>query len=365
MLSSSRLQRWLGRPAAYAEHEELQAFQHRFLSAMALSSAGLLLVLITTSLLLNGAHTAEVTRLWGVTCVANLALWGWLRHRPRQLQLGSLVSATLGTVTLTSTVLVLPPDPLLPMWTLLLVLFCFIMLGRWWGWLSAGVALGVSWWMLQRVDLALYPNAPWTLLFSTLGCAVLCHVYAERFDFFFQRIAQHHAQLRHLSSTDHLTGALNAGAYYAQCDRALARARRSAAPCAVLFVDLDHFKHINDSWGHATGDHVLQQTALVLRHCLREGDLLGRVGGEEFSVLMPDASRDAGLGVAERMRAAVEQQRLEFNGRQLQVTASVGLTWLADAAHGPQTIHAIQQMADQAMYDAKRAGRNRVSVFAP
>ena len=197
------------------------------------------------------------------------------------------------------------------------------------------------------------------------GSAFLGHVHAERFGYLFNRLSHHNAELLRLSTYDALTGTLNASAYYQQCNAQLALCHRMDLPFCVLFVDLDHFKHINDHYGHAMGDHVLRQAALVLRSCLRESDLLGRVGGEEFSVLLPNTPHDGGLMVAERIRSAIEAQAMGLQGHHLQVTASVGLTWSHTRAAAPSAIHAIQQLADKAMYDAKRSGRNRVSSFAP
>lgn len=128
----------------------------------------------------------------------------------------------------------------------------------------------------------------------------------------------------------------------------------------MLFVDLDHFKAINDTHGHAAGDEVLRTVAATLKSQLRRSDLLGRIGGEEFSVFLPDTDLDGARQVAENLRRAVQACQLEVDGRQLSITASIGV---AVRTSGTQTLQALQQQADEAMYEAKKAGRNRVSTL--
>jgi diguanylate cyclase (GGDEF)-like protein len=169
-------------------------------------------------------------------------------------------------------------------------------------------------------------------------------------------------RLYHLAMHDTLTGVLNARAYYEVCDRLIASARRSQRPYSVLFVDLDHFKSINDHHGHAAGDLVLKAVAETLGQTLRESDVLGRIGGEEFSVFLPETSRDAAVIAAENLRAAVERLCPSIGGgERLRITASIGV---AGNTREGEDMHVIQQRADQAMYHAKAAGRNRVSVFS-
>lgn len=361
------LQRFIFGPLAFAQHEELLAFQHRFLIAIALGSTGFNLLLCTLFpfVAAGSDYLSIVMGYWGLFAVLNLGLWAWLRSHPRQWKTGAHCSTILYLCTWFLPAQQLPADPLQPMWALPFVMACFIMLGRWWGWFYYAICLALSLWLLRRIDLAAFPHAQLTGVLALTASAFVGHVYVERFNYLFGRLSHHNAELLRLSTYDALTGTLNAGAYYQQCNAQLALCHRMDLPFCVLFVDLDHFKHINDSYGHAMGDHVLQQAALVLRRCLRESDLLGRVGGEEFSVLLPNTPHDGGLMVAERIRSTIEAQAMGQPGQQLQVTASVGLTWSHARTPVPQAIHAIQQLADQAMYDAKRAGRNRVSSFAP
>ena len=138
-------------------------------------------------------------------------------------------------------------------------------------------------------------------------------------------------------------------------DRALARA--SQGPLALVALDIDHFKQVNDTLGHAAGDAVLRHLARVLREGLRDGDVAARVGGEEFEVLLPGGDLHLGQEVAERLRAHVESRPFLVQGRELQLTLSCGVAACPDPILSADNLMAA---ADAALYQAKREGRNRV-----
>ena len=168
-------------------------------------------------------------------------------------------------------------------------------------------------------------------------------------------------KLQALATHDPLTGILNARAYYARCDQYIMAANRKSENFSVLFIDLDHFKSVNDTYGHSAGDEVLKAVSATLQASIRRSDLLGRVGGEEFSVLLPNTPTDNALQVAETIRQAVEAAMPNIGTQTLRITASIGV---ASNAGNTQSLQSIQNEADQAMYLAKAAGRNRVSLIA-
>jgi diguanylate cyclase (GGDEF)-like protein len=163
-----------------------------------------------------------------------------------------------------------------------------------------------------------------------------------------------------MATHDMLTGVLNARAYYEVCDQMIRIAKRSHTPYAVLFVDLDHFKSINDTHGHAAGDVVLKSVADCLAKTLRGSDALGRIGGEEFSIFLPATEIAGAREVAETIRTSVEALMPSIGDKKIKITASIGI---AKNQHSDQAMLEIQQQADQAMYVAKSRGRNRVSSF--
>ena len=168
-------------------------------------------------------------------------------------------------------------------------------------------------------------------------------------------------RLQQLASTDELTGLANRRATLAFLDDALTQARRDRAEVAVLMIDVDHFKRINDTWGHAAGDDVLRHLARVLGGGLRDRDRLGRLGGEEFLAVLPGAGADVARGVAERMRAAIAgTPMVGGTTHAIAYTVSIG----AAVDNGALQAGALLAHADAALYQAKGAGRNTVVLHA-
>jgi diguanylate cyclase (GGDEF)-like protein/PAS domain S-box-containing protein len=167
------------------------------------------------------------------------------------------------------------------------------------------------------------------------------------------------ARLEQQALTDTLTRLPNRRAFNVEAEHALARARRQRRPITLGVADIDHFKRVNDQYGHPTGDLVLCALASILREAARGTDVVARVGGEEFGLIFPDADPgQAGL-VAERIRSAVEQARIAVpDGGALHVTVSIGLSGMDP--DGP--IDAALARADAALYQAKNSGRNRVAT---
>ncbi len=165
---------------------------------------------------------------------------------------------------------------------------------------------------------------------------------------------------RTLATVDPLTGLGNRQTMMSQLIGERDRAIRLDQPCCVGLADIDHFKKINDTFGHAAGDRVLRAVADCLRGAVRPYDILYRYGGEEFLVCLPAATLEDGTQVLERMRAAVDQLKLQdAAGRAIAVTATFGLAML-NADH---SVEESLERADNALYDGKRAGRNRVVLY--
>ncbi|WP_217450822.1 GGDEF domain-containing protein [Vogesella oryzae] len=164
--------------------------------------------------------------------------------------------------------------------------------------------------------------------------------------------------LRDMADRDPLTGVHNHRAFLALLDKGGHQADRAGAALSVLLLDLDHFKRINDSWGHRVGDEALRHVVAVAQDCIREGDVIGRLGGEEFAIFLPATRQQAAETVARRLRAAVESRPLLYDGHRIVLTASVGVACRHDNEAPAHTLH----RADSAMYRAKENGRNRVEL---
>ncbi len=166
-------------------------------------------------------------------------------------------------------------------------------------------------------------------------------------------------RLRRTAEMDALTGSMNRRAVDHWIERAFARAAREGVPISVLFVDLDHFKRVNDRFGHACGDDCLRQVSRALRDALPEDGVLGRYGGEEFIVVLPGLDGAAARVVGERLRAAVEALAVQHEGQPVRLTVSAGI---ATRHAGESTPAETIARADKALYAAKRQGRNCVQV---
>jgi len=164
------------------------------------------------------------------------------------------------------------------------------------------------------------------------------------------------AELRRLADTDDLTGALARRRFMEMSVRAWGRHEVEAAPISVMMLDLDRFKLVNDSFGHAAGDAALVACVAACVANLRPTDIIGRTGGEEFAVLLPDTALPAALGIAERLRAAVASASVVTPGGTVVLSVSIGV---AEARPG-EALEAAMQRADAALYAAKDGGRDRV-----
>ena len=169
-------------------------------------------------------------------------------------------------------------------------------------------------------------------------------------------------EFEHAASVDVLTGLHNRRWLDETFARMLRRCHNDARPACLLMIDIDRFKQFNDTWGHLAGDAVLRHVSRQMGAHLRPTDLMARYGGEEFSALLPDATLDEALGIAERLRNGVEWSSLTLgeSGETVRVTVSVGLA----AARAEEPLEALIARADAALYRAKESGRNR-SVCAP
>lgn len=221
-------------------------------------------------------------------------------------------------------------------------------------WALISISLG---WLPVGLD----PNTPNALLSIRLGVSMIAVapitvacVMAAR-----EQLLQ---RLHYLATHDPLSGLLNRHAFHEQAGAALARLAAAAQPAALLMLDLDHFKRINDEYGHAAGDTVLARFATQAASSLREVDLMGRLGGEEFAILLPGCGLAEAQAVAERLRAAFAAVQIDLDeGRALRATVSIGVAMQQRRL----ALDPLLAAADRALYAAKTAGRNRVDLAPP
>jgi two-component system cell cycle response regulator len=176
-----------------------------------------------------------------------------------------------------------------------------------------------------------------------------------------KRILQLHEQLVSQATHDSLTSLLNRSAILEVLQKELIRSVREKTPVAAIMTDLDHFKHVNDAYGHLAGDAVLREAARRLSASLRAYDAVGRYGGEEFLIVAPGCSVAGGAELAERLRESICRTPVDASGQTIVVTMSFGVATTCDIKQVNQLLNA----ADEALYAAKKGGRNRVNASTP
>jgi diguanylate cyclase (GGDEF)-like protein len=347
--------------ATFGPGKEFLRFQYSLSCAILLASALIILTLHLAAL----AEQAAVNPiyLWVLRgfLALNLLFYALLRDHPERLMPLARAFLVISSLFNGATLALNPTDELRIIWFLLNLPPIYLVMG-----LRVGDTVAAAS-AIFIVAVNPYLPEPYsrsaiaTYLMGLADLSLLFRAFTARSVSFHHSMIEANRQLAEMATRDPLTGVLNARGYYATSDSLINLARRGGKPFSVLFIDLDHFKKVNDTHGHEAGDAVLREVAACLRQNLRESDLVGRIGGEEFSVFLPDTDLSGATRLAEKLRADIEARMPETPAGQLRVTASIGV---AQSPHGNATMADIQRQADQAMYEAKRQGRNRVTAFS-
>jgi len=170
--------------------------------------------------------------------------------------------------------------------------------------------------------------------------------------------AQYHEEIYRLTIVDGLTQVYNKRYLLEFVDREMARCGRHGRPLSVVMIDVDHFKQINDTYGHLAGDYVLRELASQIKTRIRREECFARYGGEEFVLVLPETGHDNSVYLAEKLRKMIEAHRFVFEGKEIKVSFSGGVADMQPADEGPE---AFIHIADGRLYEAKRAGRNRIA----
>ena len=218
--------------------------------------------------------------------------------------------------------------------------------------------------LLRTPLAAMLPWSPGNHMFGSVWLTVLSFealLFTISIAFILLAMAKERTELRHRTAAmvDPLTGIANRRSFLQDAAQLAKRYSANPRPTAVLLIDLDHFKSINDRFGHALGDRALEIFADAARQSMRSSDLLGRLGGEEFAAVLSDTSRDKAVAVAERIRESFAKVAQDVDGRPVCATVSIGLVHCQEAA---LDVPELLAQADHALYFAKEHGRNRVEI---
>ncbi len=173
-------------------------------------------------------------------------------------------------------------------------------------------------------------------------------------------LEQVNEELAILSQTDGLTQLFNRTHWESRLLAEYKRWTRTQHPCSLVMLDIDHFKHVNDEYGHMAGDEVIKHLSRLIHHHVRETDICGRYGGEEFAIILPNTTLEQAKVLAERLRLAVQQSEVKYNDLLLNYTISIGIAEIHPAI---KTYEAWIECADAALYQAKESGRNKTSLY--
>jgi diguanylate cyclase (GGDEF)-like protein len=353
------LAQWVFGSVSFGDNQEHHEFQYKLLSILLVTGA------LFTALFLVGAWSElnalsgpHIYSMIGFTSIA-LLLWLSLRNHPKRLIRTAWLYELICIIEYVSALWFVPQDELRILWFYINIPGVYIMLGQRAGFaitlLTIAIFLVSNAWLPDGS--AYSPNALATAVLGVIYLALFFHFYVDRSMSYYVRMRESIHKMHHLATHDPLTGVLNARAYYTQCDRLISEAKQQETAFSVLFVDLDHFKRINDTYGHDAGDRVLKAVSGCLSGRLRKDDALGRIGGEEFSIFLPRTSLQEAVALAESIRVLLEALMPSIGTQSLAITASLGVA--ANRGHD-QSMQSIQKEADQAMYHAKAMGRNRV-----
>lgn len=356
------LSKWLFGDFKQAEFGEDEEFKYKLLIVLIVSGAFFTLLLILASE--TGANPIlgqHYQSMWIFSLVV-LVLWAVLRSRIHLVKPIAICYEIVCLFEYVSALIYVPYDELRILWFYTNIPGVYIMLGKKAGFIVTVISVVLIIFLNNSLEAPYSSNALATAISALIYLAMFFHVYVDKSMSYYERMKISNNKLIEMAMTDPLTGLLNARAYYDLCNQQINLSHRMMSTYSVLFVDLDHFKKINDTYGHVTGDVVLKQTANCLTDNLRKSDIVGRIGGEEFSIFLPNTDKQHAVILAETIRKYIELQKIDIgNGISIQITASIGVS--AEEGFGVSTITELQKFADSAMYQAKHAGRNRVSVF--
>ncbi len=260
-------------------------------------------------------------------------------------------------ITFTSALINVPDDQFRAIWFYLLVLVAYMLDGTKSGVLftvAAALTILIS---RSMVELLLTDVTLVSVILGLFILSLISHAFTQKATMYARLIEAQNKQLVKLAREDPLTGILNARSFYEIGQELFKIAKREKKNLSILYLDIDHFKKINDNYGHHNGDKVLIAFTQSLGSSLRDSDVLARIGGEEFNILLPDTDLQGAEILAEKIRQQIEDTSIAFDKFNISVTTSIGVSALDEH---DRNLEAIQMRADKYLYAAKRIGRNCV-----
>jgi len=339
---------------SFEENEDLLAYKFKMLNMILIVTAVFtFLFAVLSDLGINyiGPIHSKVDYAFSFSSIVLLIL---LRSSKVNYQLSAYGLLFIALIACTSALINVPQDEFRIIWFYLLVFAAYIITDIRGGIFitAASMVIIVTVNMFYELQLSDYAinSATLGLLFASL----LFYSYTKKIDNYESSLFQKNRSLKRLASTDSLTGIMNRRCFEEMSQNYFLAARREQLPLSIMVIDLDYFKNINDNYGHKVGDEVLSDFTIVITKLLRGSDLFGRIGGEEFAILLFKTDNSGALKLAEKICTTIGQHRFPHNEK---LTVSIGLGSLAEQE---QTVQELFERADKALYQAKQQGRNQV-----
>jgi len=296
-----------------------------------------------------------------VYSLLTIALIFFLRSSRENYTMTANLLLTVSLLSFTSCLLFVPQDEFRMIWFFLLVFVAYMLNGTASGLFFTAASIGVILITHVFIDLHLSQVAINTAVLGLIIGSFLSQTYTRKISGYEQRLQEKNADLKVLASTDDLTGIMNKRIFQEVSERYFKTAQRDSESLTLLLFDLDLFKEVNDTYGHQVGDKLLVRFVEILESFLRKSDILARVGGEEFALLLFNTDFEGAYALAEKIREEVKRHPFTFEGHEVSITTSIGATQLRASDASFDEIFA---RADKALYQAKADGRNKTRLIS-
>jgi len=284
----------------------------------------------------------------------------WLRQSRDNYDKVSLTLVIVSLVVFTSALIFVEEDQFRIIWFYIVVFVAYTVKSNKAGMITTLVSIAIIILCFLVFELGISKATLQGSLIGLIISSVLASIHVRKIAEFETTLMNKNRELEVLATIDGLTGVMNKRMFNEMMTKYLEAAHRNEKPLTLLYLDLDHFKQVNDLHGHQVGDIMLIKFTDVVGKCLRKSDLLGRVGGEEFAVVLYETDLEDAASVAEKIRLKVQEASYQYDGQFVQITTSIGLSHIVS---NKDDLEAIQQRADKALYKAKEQGRNRVEIL--
>ena len=291
----------------------------------------------------------------------SMVLFFWLRQSKENYDNVARVLIVISLITFTSALIFVVHDQFRIIWFYIAVFLAYTVIGNKSGVIITLMSMFIIITCYLVFDLGISQITLQGALIGLVICSFLASVHIKKIADFEAILLNKNRELEVLATIDGLTGVMNKRMFNEMMAKYLEAANRNDGPLSFLYLDLDYFKKINDEHGHQVGDIMLIKFTDVVGKCLRKSDLLGRLGGEEFAVVLFETNIEDAVAVAEKIRCKVYESTYEYDGKLVEMATSIGVSQLET---DQDTVKSIQKRADNALYKAKDMGRNRVELIS-